>query len=267
MKNKYTITTISLLFALMLSGCDAFNSTIPNMTEEQQGMVVEYATETLLHYDRKNGDKIKPKTYTVVDEEGQELTPEELDAQIISGEFDTATEVETTPTPEPVIEVIEDPGISEDDISVNESTEDETPVANMSIAETLGLSGVSIDFDGYDICDYYPEDMQSYFVMNAANGCKLVVLKFKINNHDANDKLVQVPFEDVRYKVSINGNTRSALTTLLLNDLAAFDDVIMAGDYADVVVVGEFKDEDVANISTVDLIIKSNGNSSKFSLY
>ena len=267
MKNKYTITTISLCFALMLSGCDAFNSSIPDMTEEQEGMIVEYATETLLHYDRKNGDKIKPKTYTVVDEEGQKLTPEELDAQIISGEFDETMDVESTPTPEPVIEVIDENGVSEDDVSVNESTDDETSVSYMSIAEALGLSGVSIDFDGYDICDYYPEDMQSYFVMNAADGCKLVVLKFKINNHDAADKLVQVPFEDVRYRVSINGNTRNALTTLLLNDLAAFDDVIAAGDYADVVVVGEFKDEDVASISTVDLIIKSNGNNSKFSLY
>lgn len=265
MKNKYTITTISLFCTLMLCGCDAFNSTIPDMTEEQQGMVVEYATETLLHYDRKNADKIKPKTYTVVDEEGQEVTPEELEAQIAEGEFSDDS-IEATPTPEAVLEMSDEAGVSREEVSVNN---EEEPSENTysRIEDALGLSDVSIVCDGYEICDYYPEDMQSYFVMNASNGCKLVVLKLKINNPTGADKLVQIPYDNIRFKVSVNDNSRNALTTLLLNDLASFDDVVPANSAADVVVVGEFKEEDLSSINSLQLIIKGENGSSKFSLY
>lgn len=265
MKKSISIITISLLCVSILCGCSAFNSTIPELTEEQNGMVVEYATETLLHYDRKNSDKIKPKTYTVVDDMGQEISTEELEAQIASGVLD-AEGTEATPTPEPILEVIPEEGASEEDVSLNEQTEPEQN-SYSTIEDALGLMNVSVVCDGYEICDYYPEDMQSYFVMNATQGCKFVVLKFKINNTSGSDAIVQIPYDNVRFKVSVNGNSRNALTTLLLNDLASFDDVIPANGSADVVVVGEFKEEDISSINSVEFVIKNDNGNSSFSLF
>lgn len=264
MNKKLTILTISLFATSMISGCAMLNSTIPDMSEEEQGMVVEYATETLLHYDRKNGDKIKPKTYTVVDEEGREIPMEEVEAQIADGQL-AGDDTVATPSPEPVMEMLDESGVTEDDVDlINEQNPSENSYAK--IEEALGLSDVTIEYSGYEVCDYYPEDMSNYFVMNATEGCKLLVVKFNISNLSGIDKNVSMPYQNIRYKINLNGNTKNALTTLLLNDMATYEEMIPAGGNDELVVVGEYKNEDITSVDTLQLVIKGAEGNSTFNL-
>ena len=250
MKKKLLITITSVLLGTMLSGCGAFESKIPTLTDEQQELVVEYATEVLLHYDRLNGDKIRPVKYSVVTDEGNTLSEEDYENKL----KDDMTADAGLTLPDNDVSAESD----ETEVAVTDNTEDEVPVVSSfsSISDCFGLSGVSIEPVGYEITDFYPQSPTEYFVMNATEGNRLVILRFKLTNTSGTDMRVDVPYGDVKYKITLNGNTKNALTTLLVNDLGTYSRDLLAGESEEVVLVGEFGSADAGNISSLSLAIK-----------
>ncbi|MCR4990606.1 MAG: hypothetical protein K6A38_07070 [Lachnospiraceae bacterium] len=242
---KFVVSTIALLSAVSLTGCGMFKSQIPELTEEEESLVIEYATEVLLHYDRLNGDKIRPIKYDVVTDEGVTVSDEEY-AGVVKDEVN----------PDPGIQLPEPDPASE--VTAVDNTVPEDPSATVvgSLSELFGLDGINIESTGYDVTDFYPSSPADYFVMNATEGNKLVILKFVLSNVSGSDQRVEIPYGDVKYKITLNDTTKNALTTLLINDMGTFTADMAAGASFEVVLVGEFPAADATSISSLSLSVK-----------
>lgn len=235
-----------LICISLLSGCGMFASKIPELNEVEKSMVVEYAAESLLHYDKTHGDKLlrEPVNYTI-----PTPTPE--------------------PTPEPVLEEQKEPS-SETDINANVNSVDiidntgETPSTYSSIEAALGLSDeLEFDYLGYEVKSSYPDSLESYFVMNATSGNKLLIISFALTNITDHTVEVNMPESHARYKINLNGSAKNALTTMLLNDMAYVEGTLDAGQATEVVVVGEYSEEALATIDSLGLVVKlTDGNTS-----
>jgi len=257
-RKLYSIAAAGLIVSL-LSGCAMFESAIPELTESEQDVVVEYAAETLLRYDTKGGGRIKHVN--------QELTrkPEIVDDGTAAEDTSQAPEeAEPTPVPESMT-VVDNPDAVEDPEIIDNTGAGESSFSTIEAA--LGLQDVvRITYQGYEVTDYYPEDIGNYFVMNAQEGYELLVLRFRVENTTGSDLSLAMPYAGTRYKITLNGETKNALSTLLLDDLAAYSGTIPTGGYEDLVLVAEYTPEALSSISSLSLSVKAENGSANINL-
>ncbi len=225
MKIRRKITIACLLASLvMLTGCVGANK-IPELSEEEEALVVEYAASTLLKYDTKYAEKL---TEIPVEEPAEEVLP--------------MAEGDMTQSPE----------------TANVATEQPTQEPEVSVESILGLQDVEVTYKEYEVDDFYPNNGNDiYFVMNATDGCQLLVLKFELKNLSEQEQEVSVIPGTVRMKIVLNGSEKNALTTMLLNDLATYQGTLAPQESTELVVVGEYKAEELQNIDSLELKLKS----------
>lgn len=242
MKKRVIGSLAVVCSALIATGC---GNSIPEMTEEQQELVVEYAAGVVLKYDKNYEGKLV------------ELTLEENAAEEV--------EASNTPENEEVPETIES---AEDDVMIIDNTENVEEVA-YTIESLLQLDSVSITYIGYEISDCYPNENEGddlYFIMNATDGNKLLVLKFLTENMSDLDTELNIAESNARFKIDVDGVTKNALTTMLLNDLAYYQGTLAAGESTELVLVCEVSDAQAEEISSLSLIVKSVDNTATISL-
>ena len=238
MRKAYVkISALAVAMILLLTGC---GTNYPDLTAEEEIMVGEYAAKLLLKYDANNRSRL------IVREE----LPEE---ETVIGEPEEPVEI---PEEEPTVEELpeaDSPVVGTEDV----------PLTNMiaSPEEFYELAeGISIDYQGMDVCSSYPPEGQadSYFALEATEGKSLMVLKFKIENHAQTEQKVDLLSQNVLFRITANGGyTRNTLTTMLLDDMSTYVDTLDAGETVDVVLLAEV-DNDVANsISTLMLNLKN----------
>lgn len=215
---------------ICITGC---GNTIPEMDEQQEKLVVEYMAGTLLKYDVNHVSKLTqlPVEQTEVEEstqpEDEAVKEDGADTQLSEAEGSTETQ-----------EISEEPAV-------------------MSMDEFLGLQGVSIQYTGYVVTDFYPEQGEEvYFVMDASEGNKLLVLKFEMENISAEDVLVDMMQKSVRYKICVNGDEKNSLNTMLMNDLRYYQGTVAAGAREEVVLVREIPAEWENEIDSLELTMK-----------
>lgn len=228
--------------ALIATGC---GNSIPEMTEEQQELVVEYAAGVVLKYDKNYEGKLV------------ELTLEE----------DAAEEAEAPTAPENE-ELPESTESVENDVTIIDNTENVEEVT-YTIESLLQLDPVGITYMGYEISDLYPSENEGddlYFIMNATDGNKLLVLKFLAENASDQDMELNIAESNARFKIDVDGVTKNALTTMLVNDLAYYKGTLAAGESTELVLVCEISDAQAEEISSLSLIVKSVDNTATISL-
>lgn len=232
------VFTIGIV-GVFLTGC---GSTIPEMTEEQQELVVEYAAGELLKYDKNHVAKL------VALEADQEKKSEE-------------TEPVTAPPASDVSESEKDNdeekgGVPADEVTVIDQTEEAPPA---SVEEFLGLDDVKISYAGYETADNYPEETseEAFFFMNATANNKLIVLKFQVENLSAEEKELDLAQSQIRYKIIVDGKEQNALITMLLNDMAYYQGTLAPQESVELVLVGEIPSEQVDQITSLELTMKS----------
>lgn len=224
----------------LLTGC---GSSMPYMTSEQEWMIGEYAALTLLRYDANNRSRLVP--YEQVEERKQKLLAikerEEL-KEMLQQQTENANPTEDTP------EII----AGEDTVSNTVGT----------IGAFFGLpEGVTVSYTGSEVCDSYPEDgsESDYFTLDAAAGKKLLVLKFNISNQSQEEQLVDILSQSTAIQIKVNGSvTRSALVTMLMNDLSTYRATVAVGESVETVLLTELDEDTAANLSAVTLQL-SNG--------
>lgn len=230
-----------IFVSLFAAGC---GNKIPEMTEQQQELIVEYAAGTVLKYDKNYEGKLVELTV----EENSDSEPANEEAVVTKKE-----------------EAVNE---SEQEVAVIDNTQETATVA--SIEEFLQIDSISITYTGFEVCDMYPENDEGselYFFMNATEGNKLFVLKFLVENFSSAEKEVNIAQSNVRFKVVVNGVEKNALTTMLLNDLAYYNGVLAAGESTELVLVCEVPVEQTAEISSLVLDLKSVDNEATISLY
>lgn len=257
LKNKKRIVTVlmigSLLFAV--SGC---GNQIPEMTEQQNALVTEYAAGLLLKYHADYNGRL-------------------VDTAVAPGE--ETVPMETIPTETMPEEMVSDNSVSgdaqemvsaENDTIGDESVEEaEKPALAMS--QVLGIDGFDVQYRSFEVCDAYPNTEVSpeelFFAMKAGAGNKLLVLKIDITNISAQEALFNTLEKvDLDCKVIINdGDKKSAYVSMLDNDFMAMNHMIAAGETKEAAIITELPEDEAQQITNVKLQIKNEGQSTTVS--
>lgn len=238
MTNKKTNPFITILAGALLVSLSGCGNTIPALSEEQEALVVEYASTAVLKHDANYQGKLMDLSTLANEEE----TPEE----------------ETTQEP------VEDTNIPEESAPVQEpqqeagNAEQEEAQVQANAEQVLGLHDVSLTCSGYEVDEFYPKNgNEIYFVMNATPGNNLLVMRFTLRNLLNEEQEIQIRPGAVRVKIDLNGGEKNALTTMLLNDLATYQGTLGPNEETELVVVGEYPVEDLQVIDSLSVKLKN----------
>lgn len=235
---------ISLAVATAMISLVGCGNQIPDMTQEQQALVVEYAAGEVLKYDKNYRSKLNVEVLS---------EPEALDAQ--EGASEQAPEPEQE---QPVQGAQQEPIAAAQEVPVIEK--------QATIEELLGLPDVTFTYTGYELCDTYPMDQseEAYFYMSATEGKKLLVLKFQARNNSEAEFILNMEQTKSHFKIDVNGSRENALTTMLLNDMAYYEGTLGAGEETELVLVCEVPSD--LQVETLGLEVKNVENAATISL-
>lgn len=224
---SYLLISISCLF---LCGCSSY----PDLTTEEQELVAEYAAGVLLKHSEASGNRLVDVEDTDVIEES-EVLPEEKEEEIPE---------------EPVVEP------PKDDTPVIDNTEIITEECTYPINSALGVDVLSVQSNGYEIRDSYADESSAFFALDAAEGCKLLVMKYIVTNNTDSAVEMNMLSQDTSYKVALDGaKYKFALSTMLLDDLSTYVGTLAAGESVELVLISEWSEEEIQNITNLTLYL------------
>ncbi len=274
MKKFTCVICIMSLMVLTLAGCGS----IPDMTEEQEEMVSEYAVSLLLKYDAANHsrlvdvdstiaayeaakrlhDQAEEAYYKRIEEEENKRREEAQNQDDKNSEYS-----QNTANSDSSGDGHGGASNAEGGSGRNDGSGGAVVVDNASIEEFLGLSGFGFVYAGFDVMNGYPEDSMDFVpYISASEGGDLCVVYFNVTNmsSDTNtlDILNMVPM--TYFKLAINGdNFHSVLRTLLEDDMAVYEGDFAPGETKRLVLITEVREG--TQISTVNLRITQGSDS------
>lgn len=233
--------------AVLMTGCGA----MPDLTQEETDLISEYAVGVLLKYDTHNGSRLVDTS--AYDEElvAEEEPEEEMAEQEMAEQVE---EQQTEPDANDTAEVVD---VSQDEVN-----------SIATIEEYYGIQDISFRYEGYEVTNTYPsleDDADVFFAMEASEGTDLLVLKFTASNTSGGDVALNMLERGARFRIAVNDeSSRGALTTMLLNDMQTYDDVIPAGSQTELVSIIEVPEG--TNIESISLIMRGNEDEATLSL-
>jgi len=220
----------------VLCGCTKY----PNMKQEDYDLVAEYAAGLLLKYSEKADNRLV-----------------EIEEAYL--ELETKEEIQEEVSEEPAIEEEESQEVPiEPETPIKDNTEQNEEVSLVPIEEVMGMDNLSVLINGYEIKSSYPDASGTFFAMDASEGNKLLVAKITLINNTESGIDVNMLEQNISYKVSLDGNGyKFALSTMLLDDLSTYVGTIGAGSSVELVLISEWNEELINNISNPVLYIKN----------
>ncbi|MBO5093842.1 MAG: hypothetical protein J6C33_05730 [Lachnospiraceae bacterium] len=243
MKKSVVLCSMIMSVSLLLGGCGNPFDHMPNLTEEESALIAEYAAGILIKHD-KNGGRLASDAEIAAADEREALRQANLDALM--------------ETKEKAEEEKEQEKDTQSASPASEKTEESLPFTG--IAQFCGADGFQIDYQGYMICDSYPEEDSAdmVFAMDATEGNKLLILQFMAENTTSEDKELDMLSKDIRFKISVNdGEMKNALSTLLLDDLSSYRETVPAQTGVMLVLAREISEQEAAELGAISLSMKS----------
>ena len=249
MKKNISICLLLCMAMMVINGC---GNKIPEMDETSEKIVVEYVADVVREHDTKRYSRLMEKDAL------QAALEEEARLQaVFSKDYSSETIIKE-----------KDPLENENDkTEIKDNSATNTNESAVSLNEMLELSGAEVIYTGFEVAETYPESEEEiYFTMEATKGSKLVVLTFDVTNISKEDKNYDVSSKNLQFKITVDGETKNALTTMLLNDLSNFRGTIPAGETTQLVLVCEIAEDRAESIAEVSLSIRTNGENSSIAL-
>lgn len=238
---KIKILLCSLGIVCALTGC---GRTV-ELTEEENEIITEYAVGLLLKYDKYYSDHLVELSNYEEEADGEEQKPEE---DVIPEEEPETEEPDLADTP--VIDATEEAQAS-------------------TIEEFYGIDGIAFQYTGYDLKDEYPDvaedSTELAFVMDATDGMKLLVLKFQAVNLNGVETELNMLNYGTKIRIAVNGeSSKSALSTMLLNDIQTYRGIVGAGEPTELVAVVEVPDG--TSVESLSIVLRSDTDSTTLPL-
>lgn len=239
---KIKILLCGIGIACVLSGC---GRTV-ELTEEENEIITEYAVGLLLKYDKYYSNHLVE--LAEYEEEADSAEPEPEEEEILE-ESPDAEESEIADTP------------------VVDMAEEEQQAS--TIEEFYGIEGIGFQYTGYELRNEYPEitedSMELAFAMEATSGMKLLVLRFQAINLNGAETELNMMNYGTRIRVAVNGESpKSALSTMLLNDLQTYKGII--GPEGPVELVAVIEVPDGTNVENLSIILRNDSDSATLNL-
>lgn len=245
MKKQFTLSAI-ILSTVMLGGCALPIPQLPEMTEEQEGLVTEYAAGLLLKYS---------PTY-----ENQVLSDEQLAEAEAKEAVERAREEHTKQLAEEYLAKAEtkkknDEAKGKDKNKSGESepkAPDEEVVGDL--ADFYGMTDFDITCQGYEVTKSYSDG--GFMSIEADAGKDLCVVSFDITNTSSD--AVECDFFDMGLKFNAKVNDGKKVNneaTLLLDDLAMYKDTIDSQSSVHTVLLFQIPEE--TQVETLNIYMKN----------
>lgn len=242
---KISLIMSGLFLACALTGCD---TAMPELTEEENEMITEYAVDLLLKYDRNYDSRL-------VDLEAYYEKQASLQARMQAQAVEDATKEVAEP----------EQAASEEQTSGTEMANNtvEEPSAS-SIEEFYGIEGMEFRYTGYDLTDVYPQGTEDeamvFFSMDATPGTQLLVLNFQATNTGGGQKDLNMLNYGMRTRINVgDGVSENVLSTMLLNDLQTYRGTLGPNESTELVAVIEVPEG--TPIENVSMILRGDAGS------
>ena len=251
MKRIMTVFLSLLIAGAFLTGCG--QNEMVELSEEQQTQVAEYAAGLLLKYASNYHSRLVDSEEELIALADKRAHKEELQAKANAMKQQEAQE-------EQAAEVSNNQSTGVVDMSGDSA-------ANVTMEDILDTVSVTITYNGYELLDTYPEESEDNYVfaMDATQGNKLLVMHFTMTNVTAESMEVDIASTGCKFLCKVNGEGyHNVLTTMLLNDLAAYKGTVDAGTSQDVVLVLEVPED--TQKQSLELLMKKGTQQVKMSL-
>ncbi len=241
---KGKILGVLAMTTVLLTGCaDA----MPELTREESDMIAEYAAGLLLKYS-------STYNYRLTDERAIEemLQAIALEQELLEASMqEQFTEEERT---EPETETANPEAEGESEPQPEENVPIVTEDLDADLAQVLGLEGISMQYQSYGVYDSYPESGKGFSV-DADQGKTLLVVRFDIENMEGEEIYCNLFDYSLKIRFRVNGTSKSALTTMLPNDIGSYMETIPAGETREIVAVAEIDSISMEDIDALEMQI------------
>ncbi len=229
MKKRITAVLTAAVLCAGLTGCG--KNLIPDMTDEQVKAMGEYIAITMMKYDANHRSRLVDLSRLEQKQPSVTPSPEQPEEPSGMGAVDDTPVVDST--------VVENPYTMEDVLALP--------------------GGVVAVYSGYRLCDVYPDGEEGELIsLPAAEGKKLLVLSFLLNNTSDQEQQVDLLSSGAGFRITVNETyTRRALSTTFINDMLNFKGAIPAGSSTEVVILVEVSEETASSLSSVSLNVKN----------
>lgn len=265
-----SLLAISGAASMLLTGC---LDSMPELTENEETIISQYAAGLLLKYS-PNYDYRLVSSRELLDALTQEQLDKEQLTQEQTGETeseeqneqaDASSEVSSETGEEASEDSMSEPlsndGTEISDITDTDNTDgmEKLRPADTDIAEMLGMDGVSIKYENFELCDKYPKDAGG-FSLAASKDKKLLVIHMKLENASQESKGCDFIQYEITGRLQINDGQRSKiLNTMLGNDITSYMERVEGGENADIVAISEIGAIDDDDIASLSMTLESNG--------
>lgn len=246
-KKTFLIAILSL--SLLATAC----ATVPDMTEEQEEMISEYAASLMLKYDSENHsrlvdtsdfrltyetkkrlyDEAESLYYSAIEEEENKRREENALQEQINQDNSEASEGQTLD--------IDDLLANEPSGEKNDGLGGATVIDTRTVASVLNAGDFSIEYAANNLVDAYPEEADAFsLVVNSTMGNDLLVLYFNVTNNGTEAKELNLAAINPVFKLSVNGDSyHSVMHCLLEDDLSEYVGSFSSGETKRLVLMTE----------------------------
>ncbi len=236
MKRMFALSMTGILCAFALTGC---TDAMPDLTESETQAIGEYAGVVMLKYDAHHRSRLVDLSEFSSDEPVEEVFTE------------TVEEEEPQETPE----------MGEGALVVDNTQPAEPEMPSLTLEEFLQLpEGMTLEYLGQQLTTDYPDQVEAgdFFALHATEGKQFLILNFSLYNGTEMEQMVNFLDDGITFKCVINGeSTKTALVTMLENDMSTYFASVPADTATEMVLIFELTDDVASSIQNLSLNLKS----------
>ncbi len=255
MKKKFAILAGIMLSTSIICGC---GSTVPDLTEEETAMITEYATNLVVKHSEISNRQL--------------LGAKELEIGILEEAADRERQIRQKEIEKAYLNSLEVDAKEREEESKSSKDNGEgnkdNAVSQKSMAEFFDENSFLIDYTSYSLCSSYPENEADnlFMAMDATAGKQLCVLHFQVKNQTEQSQELNMLNKKERFTLRLDdGQTISAQSTLLMDDLSSYVGTVEAGNTKELVLIFEVE-EGVSQMDNMELIMKDSFGENKVPL-
>lgn len=218
-------------FSICTTGC---GEALYTMTDKEEEVVALYAAKMVTKFNKNQTTGI--------------CNARVKDGELPTNDVDDEIPVEDLVDNNPVV----DPDTGD---IVSGNTEELDISEGYSFTDAIGVDGMEFSCSSFDVTEEF--NTSSSFVLTQVKGKKYLVLYIDGVNTTGDD--ISFNSKGVKYSLTIGGNTSSTQFSFASNDLSTFDGKVSAGESKQFVLVFQFNNSIVENISSLSLEVSDNG--------
>lgn len=212
MKRGIFRTSVAVFSILMLTGC----ADLPNITDQQEDLVAEYAGGVLLRYSSKYALRLVKND---ADEDGVEDSVNGVvSGAAVTAEPDASSEASPSPSPstEPGASASPDASQAPDASATPEAAPEPTEEPTVSLDELYHIKNLTFKYDSSMYTDRYPKNSDAIEISSQSDQT-LYVVTFKVKNTGSKSVRVNLTSRPFHYELSVGGDNYLPTLSLLPN--------------------------------------------------